>query len=474
MASKERGGLSKREYAAKMGGTVKSSSNSSSSSTLKAPKAPKIKEFKFDSSKLLPQYQQEAASLYAPQLQQLSQLREITKGQAEEAKVRTNADFARLLEREKESINQRGAFFGGGAVDRENRIGAEQGYALRGIEQQAQLQNLDYDTTQGNIGQAQKDYVAGKVEGAFSSAYQSFRDKVSDAMSKYQMELGQYNADRDYQFSREQFDRQNMESDRQYALSAAASGRAGASAAQGRLDDLLTRASQMPSGGREWAVANAKTFGVNPDDVIRATYGTKENPVNNWERAYNTSFGSQDSIFSNLNTQQRVAVNNIASKFETNPIVQRYNVASEQSNYVKSLGKKPTDDMARVYAFAKVMDPDSAVREGEYATVQDYSQALLQAYGLKAKRVFTNGGFLTDEARGYIENTIEDREKSMRSQYENVYNEYGRRIDQATGLSGGSSFLTDYAGAFNLNSGQPSGYDLSDENLKKEWEQMNK
>ena len=280
MASKERGGLSKREYAAKMGGTVKSSSNSSSSSTLKAPKAPKIKEFKFDSSKLLTQYQQEAASLYAPQLQQLSQLREITKGQAEEAKVRTNADFARLLEREKESINQRGAFFGGGAVDRENRIGAEQGYALRGIEQQAQLQNLDYDTTQGNIGQAQKDYVAGKVEGAFSSAYQTFRDKVSDAMSKYQMELGQYNADRDYQFSREQFDRQNMESDRQYALSAAASGRAGGNAAQTKLDDLLTRAAQMGSGGREWAVEVASQYGVDPNAIMRVT------ARDGWESAY--------------------------------------------------------------------------------------------------------------------------------------------------------------------------------------------
>lgn len=467
MASKERGGLSKREYAAKMGGTVKSSSNSSSSSSLKAPKAPKIKEFKFDSSKLLPQYQQEAASLYAPQLQQLSQLREITKGQAEEAKVRTNADFARLLEREKESINQRGAFFGGGAVDRENRIGAEQGYALRGIEQQAQLQNLDYDTTQGNIGQAQKDYVAGKVEGAFSSAYQSFRDKVSDAMSKYQMELGQYNADRDYQFSREQFDRQNMESDRQYALSAAASGRAGASAAQGKLDSLLTLAANRGSGGREWAEQVARDYGVDPATVRRVT------AMDGWEKSYNTSFGSA-SGFGDMTPSQQAGVNQIANKFETNPIVQRYNVAAEQKNYVSSLGKNPTDDMARVYAFAKVMDPDSAVREGEYSTVQDYSQALLQAYGLKAKRIFTNSGFLTDEARGYIENTISDREKSMRTQYENVSNEYGRRIEQVTGKAGGSAFLTDYAGAFNLNSGQPSGYDLSDENLKKEWEQMNK
>lgn len=261
----------------KVGGSSKSSSSSSS---LKAPKAPKIKEFKFDSSKLLPQYQTEAANLYAPQLQQLGQLREITKTQAEEAKTRTNADFSRLLEREKESINQRGAFFGGGAIDRENRIGAEQGYALRGIEQQAQMQNLDYDTTQGNIGQAQKDYVAGKVEGAFSSAYQTFRDKVTDSMNKYQMDLGQYNQERQYQFQQQQFERQNMESDRQYALSRAAAGRAGGNAAQGKLDDLLTRAAARQSGGREWAVEVASQYGVDPAQVAKLT------ARDGWEASY--------------------------------------------------------------------------------------------------------------------------------------------------------------------------------------------
>lgn len=464
MASNERGGLSKREYAAKFGGTVKSSSSSSSSS-LKAPKAPKVKDFKFDSSKLVPTYQAEAASIYNPQVQQIQGLQALTKAQAEDAKVRTRDEFARLLKQEQENINRRGAFFSGGAVDRENRIGAQEGGALRDIGFQEQSANLQYQGTLSEIAQAQKDYVSSKVEGAYSSAYKAFQDKIANQMQSYQMQLGQYNTDRAFQQSQ-------MESDRQYALSRAASGRAAANQAQGNLENLLSRAAQMPSGGREWAVANAKTFGVNPDDVIRATYGTKEQPVNNWEKAYNQNFGAES--FGQMTPSQQSGVNQIANKFETNPIVQRYNVAAEQKNYVSSLGKNPTDDMARVYAFAKVMDPDSAVREGEYSTVQDYSQALLQAYGLKAKRIFTNSGFLTDEARGYIQNTIADREKSMRTQYENVSNEYGRRIEQVTGKPGGAAFLTNYSGAFNINSAQPSGYDLSDEALMKEWEQMNK
>jgi hypothetical protein len=442
MPSKSRGGLSQREYDLKMGKT--STKSSSSSSSVKAPKAPSYGDFKFDSSKLVPQYQAEAASIYNPQIQQIQGLQALTKAQAEDAKVKTKDEFAQLLKREQENINRRGAFFSGGAIDQENRIGAQEGGALRDIGFQEQSANLQYQGTLSEIAQAQKDYVSSKVEGAYSSAYKTFQDKIANSMNAYQMELGQYNTDRAFQQSQ-------MESDRQYQLSRAASGRAGASQAQGNLENLLSRASQMGSGGREWAVANAKTFGVNPDDVIRATYGTKEQPVDNWERAYNPTFGADTSGFANLNVQQRAGVNSIAQKFETNPIVQRYNVASEQANYVNSLGKKPTDDMARVYAFAKVMDPDSAVREGEYSTVQDYSQALLQAYGLKAKRIFTNSGFLTDEARGYIEDTIKDRESSMRSQYDNVYNEYGRRIEQITGGQSGSSYLTNCADAFSVN-----------------------
>jgi hypothetical protein len=33
-----------------------------------------------------------------------------------------------------------------------------------------------------------------------------------------------------------------------------------------------------------------------------------------------------------------------------------------------------------VYAFAKIMDPESVVREGEYETVKKYSQSLLSKW----------------------------------------------------------------------------------------------
>jgi len=231
MASKERGGLSKREFAAQKSGKAMpygtASSSSVSSGGLKAPKAPSYGSFKFDSSKLIPQYQTEAASLFNPQLQQIQGLRQTTASQIGDAKTKTNDEFAQLLKRETENINRRGAFFSGGAIDQENRIGAQQAGAIRDLGYQEQQANNQYAGQEAQIGQASKDYVSSKVEGAYSSAYKTFQDNVSNQMNSYQLQLGQYNTDK-------AFNQNKIESDRNYALSAAASARAGSSAANSR------------------------------------------------------------------------------------------------------------------------------------------------------------------------------------------------------------------------------------------------
>ena len=150
----------------------------------------------------------------------------------------------------------------------------------------------------------------------------------------------------------------------------------------------------------------------------------------------------------------------VSGQFDNEQVVKDYNTTATQVNYIESLGNLPTDDIARVYAFAKVMDPNSAVREGEYDTVQQYAQAVLQAAGLKAKRVFTNSGFLTDEARGFLQSTLRSRLKTQEKTYNNVYDEYGRRIDKITGGSDGKEYVTDYG----------KGYGTGEELVKSESE----
>ena len=80
-----------------------------------------------------------------------------------------------------------------------------------------------------------------------------------------------------------------------------------------------------------------------------------------------------------LNQAQNQRVMQIANQFDNEPIVKNYNVIAEGQNFVKSLGTgakgNAGDDQALLYSFAKVMDPGSVVREGEYATVQKYSQS---------------------------------------------------------------------------------------------------
>jgi len=145
-------------------------------------------------------------------------------------------------------------------------------------------------------------------------------------------------------------------------------------------------------------------------------------------------------------TQINNTVNQIAQAFDNEAVVKNYNTIAEAVNFVKNSGMTPTDDIGRIYQFAKIMDPSSAVREGEYKTVQDYATSLLQRFGLKSKRVFTNSGFLTDEARKFLLDTLNNRLKSSETNYKNVYNQYQKRLSAAK--SGQMNSITDYGQAF--------------------------
>jgi hypothetical protein len=143
----------------------------------------------------------------------------------------------------------------------------------------------------------------------------------------------------------------------------------------------------------------------------------------------------------------------IATKFKTEKVVENFNVINEAKAFVDSLptdSNSPADDQGLLYAFAKAMDPNSVVREGEYATVQKYAQSWLETFGFNAKRIVDNGEFLTPEARMNLKGTIDKKFQASFQNYQNVASEYSRRIDQATGKSGvGGLFITDYSQAFN-------------------------
>jgi len=127
-------------------------------------------------------------------------------------------------------------------------------------------------------------------------------------------------------------------------------------------------------------------------------------------------------------------VNSVAGAFDNEPIVKDFNQATSQYQLMSSLGtqgKSPGDDIAFVYAFAKLMDPNSVVREGEYATIQRYAQSLLDAKTLQAIRTVQNTNFLSADAKQKLLTTAAAKLKVLESQYNNISSEYQRQINDA-------------------------------------------
>lgn len=140
--------------------------------------------------------------------------------------------------------------------------------------------------------------------------------------------------------------------------------------------------------------------------------------------------------------QINATVNSIAGAFDNEAIVKEYNTIRRNLETYNNLGTSATDDIQRVYTFAKVADPNSAVKEGEYASIEKYAQAVAQRAGLQLSRVFSPTGILTPEARTAMGLTLQTSLNASQSSYNQIQSEYQRQIDAA--YSGQPRQLTQY------------------------------
>jgi hypothetical protein len=149
-----------------------------------------------------------------------------------------------------------------------------------------------------------------------------------------------------------------------------------------------------------------------------------------------------------LTTQQSSALNSIAGSFDNELLVRTFGKLQEANTFIKSLAKdssNPADDQGLIYSFAKAMDPDSVVREGEYATVQKYAQQWTASFGYDVMRVVNNQEFLTQKARENIKMTVEKKFEASKKSYDNIFNEYSRRINERLNINDGAKYLTQYS-----------------------------
>lgn len=185
-------------------------------------------------------------------------------------------------------------------------------------------------------------------------------------------------------------------------------------------------------------------FAVN--NGYKGSYTQYQNEDAN-RKALSNGTVSNDQLYSGLSTQTSTAVRSRVTKFSTEPVVQNFSTIQDGYNFASSLSnttKNPADDQALIYSLAKTLDPGSVVREGEYATAQKYSQSWIAAYGAGVSQALAGTGFLSEQARKNIKETIKQRYEASKTSYNQVVTSYTGGINALTGRNDGSKFLTDY------------------------------
>jgi hypothetical protein len=144
---------------------------------------------------------------------------------------------------------------------------------------------------------------------------------------------------------------------------------------------------------------------------LQATIREKENAVNFQQQkdlidyrakieTESQAQGVDAPLYNGLSSKTATAVRSQVAAFKTEATVQNFNQVQEGYNFVKNLPTtttNPADDQALIYSLAKVLDPGSVVREGEYATAQKYAQSWINAYGKGVSQALAGTGFLSEQ-----------------------------------------------------------------------------
>lgn len=167
-----------------------------------------------------------------------------------------------------------------------------------------------------------------------------------------------------------------------------------------------------------------------------------------------TASSTGGGVLSTLPTSIQGKVISIAQGVTDSPIGKRYNAAVESVNTVNGIdakSKNPADHQAIVYAFAKALDPDSAVKEGEYDTIKKYAQSTVDKYKKEITNAINGTGFLSEGAIKNIQTTMNNLLISRKPQFENLVKEQARIIDNIAGKPVSSEIMVDYAGGVGSN-----------------------
>lgn len=155
------------------------------------------------------------------------------------------------------------------------------------------------------------------------------------------------------------------------------------------------------------------------------------------------------SVLAGLPVSIQGRIDTRAKDFSNSDITKKYNATVDSINIVNGIeptSKNPADHQTIVYAFAKSLDPESVVREGEYATIKKYAQSAIDRFGKEISNAIAGTGFLSSDAIKNIQTTMANNLKSRKPQYDNLRGETARVINNIAGSNIADEVLIDFGG----------------------------
>lgn len=133
---------------------------------------------------------------------------------------------------------------------------------------------------------------------------------------------------------------------------------------------------------------------------------------------------SPSSKTSNIATDNERA---LFTNFRNEPIVKDYNTILAKKLSVDAIiqnGVGGPGDLALVFEFMKALDPNSVVRETEYATAAKSGNIFLGAYAKYNGYLKEKGGFLPPQVRTSFQSIVNSKLKVQQQLFDNLANEY--------------------------------------------------
>jgi hypothetical protein len=138
---------------------------------------------------------------------------------------------------------------------------------------------------------------------------------------------------------------------------------------------------------------------------------------------------------SGLNNETMNKIYTISKDFRADKQVQKFIGLQEAVNAVNAISsdtKNPANHQALIYGFAKALDPESVVREGEYETIKKYSQGMADRYEGEIKQALSGTGFLSPKAISDIQVALQTRYAPAEKSYNQIRSQYEKQLNLFT------------------------------------------